>query len=45
MDTKSHAEACEDLTMNEKEGKMLLADRCLYENYKWAYQNGYVIKR
>ena len=29
---------------NKTNGKMLLADRCLYENYKWAYQNGCVAK-
>ena len=35
----------QNVKMAGKEGKMLFADRCLNEDYKWAYQNGCVAKR
>ena len=35
----------QNLKMNGKESKMLLVNGCLYENYKWADQNGRVTKK
>ena len=34
----------QSVNMNGVEGKMHLTDRCLYENYKWAYRNGRATK-
>ena len=34
-----------NLKMNGKESKTLLVNGCLYENYKWADQNGRVTKK